>query len=119
VDEWKDLTGLPYVHGLFGSAEKAKLAEPESRCAPSGAKNRDLHSKEKIAEDYARKKRAFGSRLPGIMPMHFLILSARKRRLRSKNFIRYAYYHGVIGDIPDIRFFFDSSPGFLNRQSDV
>jgi len=78
----EDLTGLPYIHGFWVGRE-GELAEPESR-ALLRAQEQGSALKGKIAEDYARKN-GLSIQAARIMPMHFLILSERKKRLHSKN----------------------------------
>jgi len=102
VDEWKDLTGLPYVHGFWVGRE-GELAEPESR-ALLRAQEQGSALKGKIAEDYARKN-GLSIQAARDYADAFSYSFGAEEEASLEEFIRYAYYHGVIGDIPDIRFF--------------
>ena len=106
VEEWKDLTDLPYVHGFWVGRED-ELNEQESR-ALLRAQVQGSAFKGKIAEDYARE-----NGLPIQAAKDYIDAFSYSLGKEEENaleeFIRYAYYHGAIGDIPDIRFF-DLSP---------
>jgi predicted solute-binding protein len=102
VEEWFDLTELPYVHGFWVGRE-TELLENEAS-ALLNAKNQGVLLRSNIAEAYAQK--------------HNIALAAARDYLQTfsydfgkheedslAEFFHYAFFHGAIGDIPDLRYF--------------
>lgn len=102
VEEWKDLTDLPYVHGFWVGRED-ELSELESH-ALLRAQEQGSVLKGKIAEDYARENGLSIHAAKDYIDA-FSYSFGKEEENALEEFIRYAYYHGAIGDIPDIRFF--------------
>ncbi len=102
VEEWTDMTGLPYVHGFWVGRE--------------GKLNQEICD----AFFQAKKKgvSALGVRAVHGAPAYGLstesclqYLSSFRYELGSEEeeslseFFRYAFFHGVIGDVPDMNLF--------------
>ena len=102
VDEWKDLTGLPYVHGFWvGREEEMSDAEANELI---GAQQQGLLMRDIIAEDFARQQSlSIQSTKQYLQKFSYSLGEQEEQALEE--FISYAYYHSVIGDIPEIRFF--------------
>lgn len=102
VEEWNDLTGLPYVHGIWvghDGPEEETVAQALSRSKVTGLEHLD---------ELARS----------VSTQHGLDPSLGRQYLDSftyelgddeqeglTEFIRYAYYHGVLPDAPELNFF--------------
>jgi predicted solute-binding protein len=83
VDEWDDALGLPYVHGLWAVRPGVLSAAELALLRVSGA-----------AADARRSALPDDSFRYGLTPDDMAAFH---------EFIRIAYYHGVLKDIPDIR----------------
>jgi len=83
VDEWKDITDLPFVHGMWvvregGLTEK----EIDQVCTAS------LQSGKNLSDVSERISYKFDERAVAAL----------------NEFYRMAYYHGILKDIPDVKF---------------
>ena len=92
VDEWTDLTGLPYVHG-FWVGRDGMLAPFEIsllvESARSGEKNLEAMGPGPDRDYLAHFEYDLGD-----------------QAVESLNeFYRLAYYHGILKDIPEVKFF--------------
>ncbi len=89
TDEWEDTTGLPYVHGLWATRPGALVQAQVARLRATG---RDAD---------ARLGAIHGGALGYTLgPDDIAALT---------EFLRMAYYHGILKDIPDMKFLPDAS----------
>jgi predicted solute-binding protein len=102
VEEWNDLTGLPYVHGFWVGREE-ELSETEAQ-ALFTAKNDGILLKSQIAQSVAQQKNLPLTELTNYISS-FSYDFGEKEEASLAEFIHYAYFHGVIGDVPEILFF--------------
>jgi chorismate dehydratase len=102
VEEWNDMTDLPYVHGFWVGREE-EMTEQEAK-ALIMAKNNGVILQLQIGQEVARQQN-----LPlGEMTQYFSSFSydmGEREEESLAEFIQYAYYHTVIGDVPEIRYF--------------
>lgn len=92
VDEWTDLTGLPFVHGLWVAREEALSDEEIGAIIQSGST-----AAAAIAGELDEERRKYlGS---------FLYEQDEEIIEGLSEFYRLAYYHGILPDIPDIGFY--------------
>jgi chorismate dehydratase len=84
VDEWGDATGLPYVHGMWAVRPGALPPDGLSLLRSSGP-SADARRSAGGEDDAFR----YGLTPDDLAAFH--------------EFIRIAYYHGVLKDIPDVR----------------
>ena len=91
VEEWVSSTELPYVHGFWAAREHALTAGELGSLATAGKRG------------YARLADAGGPAL-GILESFSYDLTEDVRE-GIREFFRYAYYHGILPDVPDLRFF--------------
>ncbi len=105
VEEWFDLTGLPYVHNFWVyhdgdlSAESIKLLQ---RAATKGRSEvRD------IAEQQATHHGGDASAYASYLEKFSTVLDLQARD-SLQEFFHYLFYFGAIGDIPDLVFGGDS-----------
>lgn len=90
ADLWRDLTGLPFTHAVWCTRENALTAEHAGsivRAARQGAAAR-----EEAAPDPESQIHLDG----------FLYAWDEEIRAGVAEFLRYAYYHGVIPDVPEL-----------------
>lgn len=104
VEEWLDLTELPYVHGFWcgweGSLARSDVAKLQL-AAEQG--KRDLHT---VAADWVKNNAGMESAAVKafLEGMTFEFSEDVKNGLQE--FIRYAYYHGVLPDVAETSFYF-------------
>jgi chorismate dehydratase len=91
IEEWIAATDLPYVHGFVAGREDALT--PEARTAISGAA---LRGGRAIAETGGT---------PAALIARFDYAFSEDAEEGLTEFMRYAYYHGILPDVPDIRFY--------------
>jgi predicted solute-binding protein len=102
VEEWNDLTNLPYVHGMWIVRED-RFTDDEVRTL--------LTAKEEGTAALTRLTTASISGLPlseEELRRYFASFSydMSDQHVESlTEFFRYAFYHGVLGDIPDLTFY--------------
>lgn len=98
VDEWSDLTELPYVHGLWVT-EKEKLSQADIDILKASADYGSAHLNE-IAINYPQRNKD--------EVVDYLSAFSYKLDEKAKNglseFIRMAYFHEIIEDLPDLDF---------------
>ncbi len=102
VEEWNDLTDLPYVHGFWVGREE-ELTEQEARALLT-AKNNGVLLQLQIAQEVARKLNLPIGETTQYLSSFSHDLGKREEESLTE-FIQYAYYHTVIGDVPEIRYF--------------
>ncbi|MGB2869071.1 MAG: MqnA/MqnD/SBP family protein [Bacteroidota bacterium] len=102
VEEWNDLTGLPYIHGFWvGREEETTGAEIRGIV---DSKQQGIPIRNKIAEDYANVLRLNSKEAVKYLSSFSYDFGDTEKESLSE-FIRFAFYHGAIGDIPELHFF--------------
>ncbi len=102
VEEWNDMTELPYVFGFWVGREE-ETSEDEAK-ALIKAKKEGAILQDQIAQDIARQR---GMPIADLT-RYFSSFSYELGNLQEESlaeYMHYAYYHGIIGDVPEIRFF--------------
>ena len=94
VDEWQDITDLPFVHGFWVTREGALGKEEIDFIIRSGKEG---------ATRFGQSAEADGS---GELSLFSYSFGETEIQAVSE-FFRMAYYHGIIKDIPDVRFVSD------------
>ncbi len=108
VEEWNDLTDLPYVHGFWVGREE-EMTEIEAKAmltAKSNGVNLQMH----IAQEIARQQNLSIGEMTQYLSSFSYDLGEREEEALAE-FIQYSYYHTVIGDVPEIRYFDVESKG--------
>jgi chorismate dehydratase len=102
VEEWNDLTGLPYVHGFWvGREEELSTTEVQALVT---AKNNGILLKSQIAQSIAQQKNLSMTDITEYIAS-FSYDFNEKEDASVAEFIHYAFFHGVISDVPEILFF--------------
>jgi chorismate dehydratase len=96
VEEWVVSTDFPYVHGFWAGREGA-LTPPEIRVLADAGRR----GYEALAEA--------GGPLAGALEAFSYDLTDDVQE-GIREFFRYAYYHGMLPDVPDLTFFSVSDP---------
>lgn len=111
VEEWYELSGLPYVHG-FWCARESELNRDDLASLVSGR----AEGEGSLTEIAGEAPRAH--RLPDLSPADaerylrfFTYEFTPDAAAGLREFMQYAYYHGTLQDIPDVNFFPVPSPG--------
>jgi chorismate dehydratase len=111
VEEWNDLTGLPYVHGVWvGHDEPGAEAFVETLLL---AKEHGLLHLAEMAEVISTEHKV--TREFGIQYLSgFSYGLGEEEQQGFAEFVRYAFYHGILPDVPDLNFFEGSAPPTLS-----
>ena len=112
VEEWNDLTGLPYVHGFWVGREE-QLSNTEAQALLT-AKHDGVLLKAQIAQSMAQQMNYSLYELTEYISS-FSYDFGEKEEESLVEFIHYAYFHGVIGDVPEVQFF-DLESGSLSQN---
>jgi len=102
IEEWNDMTGLPYVHGMWVGRENQmddgeirELLLAKQRGVAAFSRHTGSPAQDPLpAEDALRS--------------YFLQFSYEMGETQAESlaeFFRYAFYHGMLGDIPELNFF--------------
>ncbi|MEX0735838.1 MAG: MqnA/MqnD/SBP family protein [Bacteroidota bacterium] len=102
VEEWNDLTDLPYVHGIWVGREENEQEAFLSQVRLM-ATNGVQHLGEIAAQLAQRRKVSPENAHVYLSAFSYTLGTAEEESLTE--FIRYAYYHGVLPDAPDLNFF--------------
>jgi chorismate dehydratase len=107
VEEWYDLTGLPYVHGMWVGHDES-LTEDVVASLIRAKEHGILHlaeSAEVIAGEIAVSRETIREYLAV-----FSYSLDEGEQAGLSEFLRYAYFHGVLPDVPDLNFFDEPAP---------
>jgi predicted solute-binding protein len=102
VEEWNDLTDLPYVHGFWVGREE-EMTEQEAKALLT-AKSNGVLLQLQIAQEAAQQQNLPIDEITQYLSLFSYDLGEREEESLAE-FIQYAYYHTVIGDVPEIRYF--------------
>jgi predicted solute-binding protein len=102
VEEWCDLTDLPYVHGFWVGREE-ELTDQEAKALYT-AKTSGLLLETQIFQSIAHQHTISSDHMREYA-LSFSYEFGQKEEESLAEYIQYAYFHGVIGDVPEIRFF--------------
>jgi predicted solute-binding protein len=94
VEEWVVSTELPYVHGFWAAREHALSAAELHTLATAGQRG------------YALLAEAGGPAAGTLETFSYDLTEDVREGIRE--FYRYAYFHGMLPDVPDLRFFDDT-----------
>lgn len=104
IEEWADMSDLPYVHG-FWCGREGDLSTEDVR-ALQRSRDRGVEELEEIsAEAPARPSSPFP---PETLLAHLETFGYEftdEVRDAFQEFLRYAYYYGVLPDVPDLHYY--------------
>ncbi|MBI3586913.1 MAG: hypothetical protein HY088_07280 [Ignavibacteriales bacterium] len=107
AEEWNDLTDLPYVHGFWVGREEDAGIEIAQRLIR--AKTLGVSHTDHIAGQVSQHKGLSLEEARNYLARFSYDFGTDQEESLSE-FMRYAFYHGVIPDVPDINFFEFDSP---------
>jgi chorismate dehydratase len=99
VEEWNEMTGLPYVHALWCGRENG-LTKEEMHHLQS-AMEKGVAGIEDIARECAFENR---DALQRYLESFSYTLDDRAREGLAE-FMKYLYYHGILPDVAEVKFF--------------
>jgi len=102
VEEWNDLTDLPYIHGFWVGREE-EMTEQEAKALLT-AKNNGVLLQLQIAQEAALQQNLPIEETKQYLSSFSYNLGEREQESLAE-FIQYAYFHTVVGDVPEIRYF--------------
>jgi chorismate dehydratase len=104
VEEWNDLTDLPFVHGFWSvrepGLEKGDITLIQKACRDG------LQSMDEIARAVATTETTSPDSMKAYL-RSFSYTFGEEEQEAVTEFLRYAYYHGVLPDIADLTFYSD------------
>jgi len=105
VEEWNEMTGLPYVHGFWCGREHALTMEEmrllQEACTEGLGDLDGISSRAPLAHTLnGYSAAAIRDYLDGLT---FAFTEEEEEGLRE--FSRYAFYHAVLPDIPELQFY--------------
>ena len=112
VEEWNDLTDLPYVHGFWVGREE-EMSAPEANALIT-AKKKGILQQKQIIQQAAAQQNSSVEDIKTYLSAFSYDLGEREEESLVE-FIHYAYYHTVLGDVPEIRYF-DLESGKASRN---
>ena len=116
VEAWVDMTSLPYVHGVW-CARRGLLSSEQVECLQQSA-GKGIVSLDALAAEVS------GKRFPSLSQtllgdyLHAFSYTLTDRDLDGfQEFLRFAYYHGVLPDVGDLHFCTLTSGGDSEEES--
>ncbi len=111
VEEWNEMTGLPYVHGFWCGREHALTMEEirllQQACTEGLGDLDGISSRASLAHKLdGYSPAAIRDYLDGLT---FAFTGEEEEAVREFN--RYAYYHAVLPDIPELQFYGSPAAG--------
>jgi chorismate dehydratase len=107
VEEWNDLTGLPYVHGIWVGRDESGTEDIVA--ALVRAKEQGVMHLAESAELIAGELNVSRETIREYLA-HFAYSLGEDEQAGLSEFLRFAYFHGVLPDVPDVNFFDDLAP---------
>ena len=101
VQEWSDLTGLPYVHGMWVTEEGS--LDHEHKKALLGAKRSGVEERQTLAAQLAQEGYGSIEACRSYLGAFSYDLGDPERQALEE-FIQYAFFYGVIPDAPELSF---------------
>lgn len=104
VEEWNDMTDLPYVHG-FWCVREGEFTGDDVEVIQQACR-RGVESIDDIVSAEIEKRDLQFS--PEVLKQHFENFSftfTEEEQEAVAEFLRYAYYHGVVPDVADLHFY--------------
>ncbi len=92
VDKWKDITDLPCVHGVWVAREDALTKEEIKSLIDVGKKDASMLNENSAVESQ-----------DSLMQFRYDLDENASSSLTE--FFRMAYYHDILKDLPDVKFF--------------
>lgn len=102
VEEWNDMTGLPYVHGCWVGHDEDDMGAVVRELLRS--KERGIAHLSHIAGMLAVEKNIF-SHFASQYLSTFSYEFGELEHESMTEFMKYAYFHGILPDVPDLSFF--------------
>ena len=103
VEEWIDMTGLPYVHG-FWCVRETELTKEDVAIIQLACQS-GIASLENIVEAETAKEPGCSPEILRQYLEAFSFTFTDEEQESVTEFLRYAYYHGVLPDLPDLHFY--------------
>jgi predicted solute-binding protein len=113
VEEWHDLTELPYVHGFWVGREDNVAVEDVQRLIR--AKREGVASLDLIATRIGRQRNIPHEQMREYLHAFSYTLGEAEEESITE-FIRFAFYHGILPDAPDLNYFDVPIPPPLARN---
>lgn len=103
VEEWIDMTDLPYVHG-FWCVREAELTKDDVAVIQLACES-GIKSLEEIAQAEAAKQSCCPPEILKKYLEAFSFTFTDEEQESVTEFLRYAYYHGILPDVADLNFY--------------
>ncbi len=113
VEEWHDLTELPYVHGFWAGREDNVAVEDVQRLIRT--KQEGVASLDLLATRIGRERNLSHEQVRAYLHSFSYTLGEAEGKSITE-FIRFAFYHGILPDAPDLNYFDVPVPPPLPRN---
>ncbi len=104
VEEWHDMTDLPYVHG-FWCVREAGMTKPDILAIQEACDTGVSVIKDIAQAEAANIAPLFSSDSLKQYLEHFSYLFSDEEQDAVMEFLRYAFYHGILPDVADLHFY--------------
>ena len=104
VEEWNDMTDLPYVHG-FWCVREGELTGNDVTAIQQACRRGVESIDDMVSAEIEKRKIQFS---PQVLKRYFESFSftfTEEEQEAVAEFLRYAYYHGVVPDVADLHFY--------------
>ena len=117
VEAWTEMTELPYVHGILCCREHALTDDEAHSLSTLDPTPEDYLSTaaSEAASTHGLREQTSGARRSYLAAFTYTLTDEVKEGIAE--FLKYAYYHGVIPDVPELNFLSPSSPDDLLRDA--
>lgn len=107
VEEWKELTELPYVHGMWVGREEIEQKPFLTELVQMSPK--ELRPTNELTGPLVQDSGVSPEEVVKYLS-HFSYTMGEQEEAGLTEFIRFAYYHGILPDAPELNFFDLTSP---------
>lgn len=104
VEEWNEMTGLPYVHGFWVARERSLSAEEIREIQQASQDGRADLERIAAAAAAAHGIPGLGSEAALEYLHQFSYDFGGETEQAVKEFLRFAYFHGILPDVADLQF---------------
>jgi chorismate dehydratase len=111
VEEWVELTGLPYVHGFWCGRERSLGGDDVRGLRQACADGLGMveQTAARAGEVHRLTAVAAGELQQYLEQLSYEFMSEEQSGVQE--FFRYAFYHGILPDIAELQFYTESSRG--------
>ena len=119
VEEWNEMTGLPYVHGFWVARERSLSAEEIREIQQTSLDGRTGLERIALAAAAAHRIPELGPEAALEYLRQFSYDFDDETEQAVKEFLRFAYFHGILPDVADLQFVDSDATEQTDASADV